>query len=54
LDNVFPKGLLVGTVIKVRKQNRGLFQSVEVWPAVQVARVEDVLVVGAETEAAKK
>jgi rod shape-determining protein MreC len=54
LDNVFPKGLLVGTVIKVRKQNRGLFQSVEVWPAVQAARVEEVLVVGAETEAVKK
>jgi rod shape-determining protein MreC len=54
LDNVFPKGLLVGTVIKVRKQNRGLFQSVEVWPAVQAARVEEVLVVDAETEAVKK
>lgn len=54
LDNVFPKGLLVGTVIKVRKQSRGLFQSVEVWPAVQAGRVEEVLVVAAESEAAKK
>lgn len=54
LDNVFPKGLLVGTVIKVRKQNRGLFQAVEVWPAVQAARVEEVLVVGAENDASKK
>lgn len=54
LDNVFPKGMLVGTVIKVRKQNRGLFQAVEVWPAVQAGRVEEVLVVSAETEAAKK
>jgi len=54
LDNVFPKGLLVGTVIKVRKQNLGLFQSVEVWPAVQAARVEEVLVVAAQTETAKK
>ena len=54
LDTIFPKGLLVGTVIKVRKQNRGLFQSVEVWPAVHAERVEEVLVVGAETEAAKK
>lgn len=54
LDTVFPKGLLVGTVIKVRKQNRGLFQSVEVWPAVHAERVEEVLVVAAETEAAKK
>ena len=53
LDNVFPKGLLVGTVIKVRKQNRGLFQSVEVWPAVQAARVEHVLVVSAQPEAIK-
>jgi rod shape-determining protein MreC len=54
LDNIFPKGLLVGTVIRVRKQNRGLFQSVEVWPAVQAARVEEVLVIGAPSEAAKK
>lgn len=54
MDNVFPKGLLVGTVIKVRKQNRGLFQSIEVWPAAQVARVEEVLVVGVAAEAAKK
>jgi rod shape-determining protein MreC len=54
LDNIFPKGLLVGTVIKVRKQSRGLFQTVEVWPAVQAARVEEVLVVSAETEAVKR
>jgi len=54
LDAVFPKGLLVGTVIKVRKQNRGLFQSVEVWPAVQAARVEEVLVVAAESATTKK
>lgn len=54
LDNIFPKGLLVGTVIKVRKQSRGLFQTVEVWPAVQAARVEEVLVVSGETEAVKK
>lgn len=54
MDSVFPKGLLVGTVIKVRKQSRGLFQSIEVWPAAQVARIEEVLVVGGETGTAKK
>ncbi len=54
LDSVFPKGMMAGTVIKVRKQSRGLFQSVEVLPAVQAALVEEVLVVGGETEAAKK
>ncbi|HET9915983.1 MAG TPA: rod shape-determining protein MreC [Candidatus Binatia bacterium] len=54
LDKIFPKGLLVGTVIKVRKQSRGLFQTVEVWPAVQAARVEEVLVVSAETGVVKR
>jgi rod shape-determining protein MreC len=46
VDGVFPKGLLVGTVIKVNKQHLGLFQFVEVLPAVQSSRVEEVLVVG--------
>ncbi|MGZ8425527.1 MAG: rod shape-determining protein MreC [Candidatus Binatia bacterium] len=54
LDNVFPKGMLAGTVIKVRKQSRGLFQTVEVLPAVQASLVEEVLVVSGETEPAKK
>ena len=44
-DGVFPKGLLVGTVIKVMKQHVGLFQFIEVLPAVQPARVEEVLIV---------
>lgn len=47
-DGVFPKGMMVGTVIKVSKQHIGLFQSIEVLPAVQSARVEEVLVVAAE------
>ena len=52
LDGVFPKGLLAGTVIKVSKQSLGLFQSVEVLPAVQSALVEEVLVVGGNAQAA--
>ena len=52
LDGVFPKGLLAGTVIKVNKQSLGLFQSVEVLPAVQSALVEEVLVVGGSAQAA--
>ncbi|MBM4297196.1 MAG: rod shape-determining protein MreC, partial [Deltaproteobacteria bacterium] len=47
LDGVFPKGMLAGTVIKVNKQSLGLFQTIEVQPAVQLAWVEEVLVVGA-------
>lgn len=53
MDGIFPKGLMVGTVIKVRKQHLGLFQFVEVLPAVQTARTENVLVVAADTGAAK-
>ena len=55
LDGVFPKGLVAGTVIRVNKQNLGLFQFIEVLPAVQSVRVEEVLVVGvgAETVPAK-
>ncbi len=30
MDGVFPKGMMVGTVIKVLKQHIGLFQFVEV------------------------
>jgi rod shape-determining protein MreC len=52
-DGVFPKGMVVGTIIKVTKQNIGLFQSVEVLPAVQSTRVEDVLVVAAPGGAEK-
>jgi len=51
LDGVFPKGLMAGTVIKVNKQSLGLFQSIEVLPAVQSGLVEEVLVVGSGGEA---
>ena len=47
-DGVFPKGMLVGTVIRASQPLLGLFQSIELLPAVQSARVEDVLVVAAE------
>ena len=50
----FPKGLMVGTVIKVRKQNLGLFQSVEVLPAVHAARIEEVLVVSCGNRSGEK
>ena len=48
IDGVFPKGMMVGTVIKVRKQHIGLFQFIEVLPAVQTERIENVLVVAGD------
>jgi rod shape-determining protein MreC len=53
-DGVFPKGMMVGTVIKVMKQHIGLFQFVEVLPAVQPARVEEVQIVAVGGDAEKK
>ncbi len=44
LGGVFPKGLKVGEVIAVQKQDHGLFQTVEVAPAADLSRLEEVLV----------
>jgi rod shape-determining protein MreC len=53
LDGVFPKGLVVGTVSKTRKQHLGLFQLIEVTPAVQASQTEEVLVVHPEVSQEK-
>ncbi|UCG21122.1 MAG: rod shape-determining protein MreC [Deltaproteobacteria bacterium] len=45
MGGVFPKGLLVGTVKEVVRGSSGLFQRVEVEPAVNFGRLEEVLVV---------
>lgn len=54
LDGIFPKGLLVGTVTKVRKKSFGLFQYVEVELAVDPSEIEEVLVVSAPATGATK
>ena len=45
MGGVFPKGLLVGTVQEVVRASSGLFQRVEVEPAVNFSRLEEVMVV---------
>lgn len=47
---VFPKGLLVGEVTRVQRGDYGLFQSVELSPAADFSRLEEVLVLVAEQE----
>lgn len=54
LDGVFPKGLLVGTVTKVRKKSFGLFQVVGVDLAVDPSQIEDVLLVAPMTASPKE
>ncbi len=54
LDNIFPKGQLVGTVGKVQENSYGLFQDVSVRLAVDPERIEEVLVVSIKRAHQKK
>jgi len=44
LGEVYPKGLLIGTVAAVHQKPQGLFHEVEVQPAVDLTQLEEVLV----------
>jgi rod shape-determining protein MreC len=43
-DGIFPRGLTVGKVTQIRRSPQGLFQDATVVPAVDVTRIEEVLV----------
>jgi rod shape-determining protein MreC len=45
LDEIIPKGIVVGAVVNVVRNSPGFFQLVEVKPAVDFSRLEEVLVV---------
>jgi rod shape-determining protein MreC len=45
LGGIFPKGVPVGMVLKVSKQPFGITQEVEVRPAVDFSKLEEVLVI---------
>jgi rod shape-determining protein MreC len=51
-DGVFPRGLVVGKVTRLERKQHGLFQEAKVVPAVDVTRVEEVLVLTAWERAA--
>lgn len=44
LGEIYPKGLRIGTVVAIHQQPQGLFHEIEVQPAVDLARMEEVLV----------
>lgn len=46
LGDVYPKGLVIGTVAAVHQKPHGLFHEVEVQPTVDLAKLEEVLVLG--------
>ncbi len=45
IEGIFPKGLSVGTVTGIQKQKYGITQRVEVSPAVNFSKLEEVFVV---------
>ena len=51
LDDIFPAGLLVGHIQKVAKGERALFRRVQVRPAADFERLEELLVVVSDTSA---
>lgn len=50
LDGVFPKGLQLGRVTRIVKNDAGIFQTVTVTPFVDFEKIEEVLVVIAPPE----
>ena len=51
LAGVFPKGLLLGTVTVVSHKEGGLFQKIDVAPAVDFGKLEEVLALVVDAEA---
>ncbi|HEY8516940.1 MAG TPA: rod shape-determining protein MreC [Candidatus Binatia bacterium] len=47
LDGIFPKGIPVGTIVRLAREEGGLFQTAEIAPAVDFNKLEEVLVVEA-------
>jgi len=48
LDQLFPKGILVGYISKVNKKDIGFFQKIEVLPFVDLSKIETVAIIRRE------
>jgi len=44
MGSLYPKGILIGTTFRIKKQKGGLYQSTRVLPAVEFNKLEEVLV----------
>ena len=45
IGSLFPKGLMIGKVVAVKKKNYGITQGVEVYPSVDFSKLEEVMVI---------
>lgn len=52
-DGVFPRGLPVGKVARLRRTTYGLYQNADVLPAVDVTKLEEVLVLASSVRPAQ-
>jgi rod shape-determining protein MreC len=52
-DGIFPRGLPVGRVANLKKTGQGLYQKADVIPAVDVTKLEEVLVLRSRAEGAR-
>ena len=48
LDSLFPKGILIGYISKVNKEDTSLFQHIEVVPFKDTAKIEEVVIIQRE------
>ena len=44
-DGVYPPGLLVGKITSLQRRNYGMVQSADILPAVDMTKLEEVLVI---------
>jgi len=55
LGNIYPKGVLIGNVSRIERENYGITQYIEVTPSVEFSKLEEVIVlVSAEASKIKK
>jgi rod shape-determining protein MreC len=45
LGSIFPKGIMIGKIVGVKKENNALFQKVLIRPEVDFTKLEEVFVV---------
>lgn len=54
LGNIYPKGLVIGHVAKIERQSYGITQHIEIRPAVDFSRLEEVIVLMSTSDTSKK
>jgi rod shape-determining protein MreC len=54
LGNIYPKGIRIGRVTKIEREDYGLTQNIEISPTVNFNQLEEVLVIVAENNLRKK